>query len=395
MASKVLRVAGLFSGASAAKYQLAGEPSSVEQVRGLRLKLGKITQAGVIPKSLLDAAQHVEDDADNALHVAEMFHGNGADGIMQPILDEYKAFGADLSKFQARLKSDPKAAAVELAPTKAAGPDSDEHAEDIEPGLTAKVKTALAHIQAADGLTPEEETGRASAVKQLQAALATSSSDVVIRVIALNDGLTAAHEFQAERTEVLGQQRAKLAAEIQEEEAKILYMMLKQRRQLPMKAQLAILKRHQFVNSTYAQLLLKSHIPKTPLYSQLEAVLPDGMLDRIAPKEKAAGHLAAAGSDGRVLIVSSRMKNSVNLMISELTGVRTKLQNIMALPTTSVADQKQAKTIVAGLDEALSNVTKTNDLKTQLDILDEVEKRVGLWSADAATAAAAPPQQTK
>lgn len=389
MVAIVLRAAGLFSTAVAVTRLSAIEPSSTEQVRGLRVKLSKVTQAAGIPQDLMAEAQHVEDDADNALHIAEMFHGNGADGIMQPVLDEYKAFGADLSKFQALSKSNPKAAAAELAPTTTAGPDGDEQAKDLEPELTVKVKTVLAHLKDADGLSPDEEATRAAAVSQLQAALATNSSDVVIRVMALNDGLMAAHEFQSERTDVLSKQQAELAAEIQEGEAKILYMMLKQRRQLPMKAQVAILKRHQFVNSTFAQQLLKSHAAKTPLYSQLESLLPGGMLEKIAPKAKAAGHLAAAGSDGRVLIVSSRMKNMVHLMISELTGVREKLQGVMTSSKSSASDQNQAKTIIAGLDAALKNVTKTNDLKTQLDILDDVEKSVGLWSADAASAAAA------
>merc|ERR1719183_2997850 len=79
------------------------------------------------------------------------------------------------------------------------------------------------------------------------------------RAVALHNSLQLAHDFLAKRSQDLTADRERLTGEIEEQQAYILYMMLRQRRKLPLKAQMALLRCHQFKDFTYAQRLLKVH----------------------------------------------------------------------------------------------------------------------------------------
>merc|ERR1719235_610330 len=130
----------------------------------------------------------------------------------------------------------------------------------------------------------------------------------------------------------------------------MLYKMLQQRQKLPMRSQLAILKRHQFAKCSYAKQLLKNHKEKgPPLFKQLEDMLPQNLAQKTAPKAGNAtfGHLAVAGSEGRVRIVSSEMKNTVKKMMSQLSEARGKLHHMLSSSSLSAAESAQARKMVA------------------------------------------------
>merc|ERR1719473_1706884 len=116
------------------------------------------------------------------------------------------------------------------------------------------------------------------------------------------------------------------------------------------------------------------------------ALLPEHVVSNFkkAHMPQKGGHLAAAGSGGSVQVVSSRLKNEVQKMIAELKGARAKLVH---MGKTKVGQEAaQAKQIAAGLDEMLTKVESTKDLKSQLEMMDQVEGKLGGWAADVTAA---------
>lgn len=251
--------------------------------------------------------------------------------------------------------------------------------------LEPKVRKVLAHIKADKGLSPEEAKERPALVEHLEKALSSpgaASTGVLSRAMALHEALAASHEFVARRADDLQKERTKLDADIQVEEAKILFAMLRQRRSLPMKAQLAILRRKQFANFAYAQQLLKAHHADTPLYSQFLALLPSSLEQQVVPqKEMHADKFAAAGSRGSIHVVSSQMTNAVKKMVNKLSETRDRLE--IVAKNGSATEKQQASRIVVGLDSTLSQVHATADLTKQLDIMHEAEKNMTLWMTTA------------
>jgi len=267
------------------------------------------------------------------------------------------------------------------------------------PILELKLQKVLSHIKAdSHGLNEKEDASRTKVITTLEDALATpkQTQPAIERAVELHKAMEAAHDFEAQRTEDLDAEEKQLSVEIDEANVKILFGMLKQRAKLPMKSQLSILKRHQFANCSYAHQLLKEHKNNGgPLFKQLQAMLP-ATLAKLGNEDPSAknGHLAAAGSDGRVSVVSSRLKNSVKMMMQQLTGARDRLAQMAQGSTVegsnmTTAERKQAKEIIAGLDEQLKKASKTNDLKTQLEIMDAVQGKLAGWAQGAATAAKA------
>lgn len=252
--------------------------------------------------------------------------------------------------------------------------------DDFLRGLEANCKRVLGHLRADGSLKGEESKQRDRVAGLLDGALKTQGGPFQ-HAMALHKALWAAQGFLLKRTKELTVEHTRLSDEVEDQQARILYAMLKQRRRLPMQSQVVLLKRKQFADCAYAQQLLKRHQDGAPLYQQLEALLPQSLAQELgghAPKVK--DHLAAGGSEGRVHIVSSRLKNDVKTMEGELRHAHDKIAQLLAAGVVkSEEERKQAQSVMAGLEDVLHKASGTNDLKRQLDIMDEAQVRLARW----------------
>merc|ERR1719171_3153262 len=94
------------------------------------------------------------------------------------------------------------------------------------------------------------------------------------------------------------------------------------------------------------------------------------------------GHLAVAGSEGRVRIVSSDMKHTVQKMVGQLSEARGKLQQMLDAHALSENEKVQAQKMVTEIDSVNKRATQTHDLKTQLDLMDDMEQKLVSWTAN-------------
>jgi len=349
------------------------EVVSMEKVAQVQAKLAKVLQhASALPSALVAQARQVDADATTALR------GSRKDKpSLEKILAEFSDFTQNLTHASDALHHDE---APQISP-----PDL-EKATQLVPVLESKVRKVLEHMKAQKG---QPSSAQVAVMAKLEHALAGPEigQTAFERAVTLHKALVVAHDFLSDLTKTLDGDRKRLAMEIQEQQAFVLYMMLRQRRKLPLKAQMALLKRHQFKDSDYALQLLKAHSNTVPLDTQLLALLPKALADKITQKDHigSVGRLAAAGSEGRVDIVSSRMKNVVQNMAAELVKARSQLEQISkgSSKDISVADKKQAATILKDLEDVLQRVNSTHDLKTQMEAMDEVQDKIKTWMLNA------------
>jgi len=340
----------------------------VEKVRDIHGRVGKLLGLGALSGALLSEAKQVGVLADKASDAS-------GDAALHEAIRGYETFRADLSKRESALRGaapEPQAATL------------DERAATLVPRLEASVRRLLAHLEApAAGASDTAE--REKVVAQMRGALEVRSGEPPRgRVLRLHAALECAQHFLEQKTKALAAEESRLGAEVEQQRLKILMGMLKQRATLPMSTQTAMLRRQQFANDTYAQQLLKSHREDQPLYEQLRSMLPVATAQAFASSGAAKkDHLAVAGSDGRVHIVSSRLKNTVKGMVTMLRSARGKLLAIVDSHLVSDAEAAQAREIVAGLDQVLANVGKTNDLQTQLRVMDDMEMKLKKWMTSA------------
>jgi hypothetical protein len=342
-----------------------------EKVRSLRNALLGVAKTKGLSKELSVEAASVAADATKALD------GKADNAKFQKVLEEYQHFMGDLTNRQHALSKHTV--------------NKDEvssHLAELVPVLEAKVRRLLAHIQADGKVADQKEaSSRESIIKQCGSALAEKTS-LVQHALVLDEALKSAHEYMVGRVAAFSKQEAQLNEEITEGEVKILYAMLKQRHKLPIRSQLAILKRRQFSNCSYAKELLKSHKDKgEPLYQQLEKMLPQVLADKIKPKDtdKSGGHLAVDGSDGKIFVLSSGLKNNVKKTMEHLTGARKQLQQLLSVKegkdSLDPAERTKTEKMVAEIDDVVSKVSKTHDLKAQIEMADDMESKMIAFSA--------------
>lgn len=350
-------------------------------VQALRAKMAKLLKMPGLPTTLVSEARAVDADA------AE----GGASAAKAQ--EEFKAFAAHLIAYEKQVREASEQAAAAAAksstPAPAAADDVAAHAAELEPVLEARVRRVLAHIKADTGLSAKDDADRKQAAEGLEASLASLASDTMLgRVLSMHDALDNCHGYLVRRAARLGEEQAALTADIEKGETTMLYRMLRQRRTLPMQSQVALLKRPQWANCTYAQQLIKSHGDDKPLYSQLEAMLPAPL----AMAAKATIHsvnvqgsgdrLAAHGSGGQVHIISSRLKNAVQEMAQRLEQGRERLAEVAngaGGAGVSKHEREQVKSILGKLDPMLARVNGTHDLSSQLAVLDEVSGNLSIW----------------
>jgi hypothetical protein len=358
--------------APAASAPKVVEAPAAPKVRQLRERLAKVLEhASGLPSALTSEARQVDEHAARALRGSSVADEAG----LEKVLAEFSQFTAHLTGRSDELQHE---AATHL-PEGAL-----EKAKAMVPGLESKLRKVVAHMKADKG---PETPDHAAVIATMERALATvSGQNAFERAVSLHNALKSAHDFLAKRTQELAADRERLNGEIEEQSAYILFMMLRQRRKLPMKAQVALLKRHQFRDCSYAKKLLDHHADSRPLDEQLLAMVPHDLAEKLAKKVARgnAGNLAAAGSDGRVQIVSSRMKNAVQAMADGLAKAKPQLEEIMNGPSVSPEEKKQAKEILAGLDVILKKVSSTHDLKSQMDAMDDMQNKLKAWMLNAA-----------
>lgn len=368
--------------------------AQVQIVEELQSKLARVLRTeNLLPVQLAGEARRVEADAARVVSLlTEGSRGGGRNAsgnlTFDGVLAEYKAFAAHLARIEADLTRAAARAGEAASATTAAAPpqqeSNEERAAELAAVLEGKVRHVLAHIRADRGLNATEASERDRLASSLEQALNTSSSNasssVVERALRLHEALASARGFLTQRAETLGRQQAHIAAEVEAQEVHLLMSMLRQRRKLPMRAQWALLRRHQFANCSYARRLLAAHREDQPLYEQLLALLPDGARPT-ADGPSSAWRVDAAGSDGRVQIVSSQLKDNVKMMTRQLEAAREKLRQISEGSASGVtsAEQKEAKQILAGLDASLARVRKASGLGAELAALGEVQNQLAVW----------------
>jgi len=353
----------------------AARTPTTEKVRSLRNALLGVAKTNGLSKELATEANNVAADASHAL---DSKAGNAA---LLKVIDEYKHFMADLMHRQDALN---KQSDVQSK-------DEDElsaHLGKLVPLLEGKVRKLLSHIQADSHVANKEEASvRESLIKQCESALA-KSDNIAEHALALDKALKDSHEYMVKRVADFSKQQEKLSEEITEGEVHILYEMLKQRHKLPIKSQLAILKRRQFKNCSYATQLLKSHKDKgEPLYQQLEKMLPTALAEKIAHKaaKEVDGHLSVAGSDGKVFVLSSSLKNGVQKTMSHLAGAKKQLQQLLATKDSKDAldasERNKTQNMIAEIDDVVTKVGKTHDLKAQIEMADDEMSKMIAFSS--------------
>jgi hypothetical protein len=343
----------------------------VLKVRQVRTKLAKVLEhASALPSDLTAEARHVDADAAVALRGSKK-----AD--LEKVLSEFTAFTGHLTGKSDDLRRQ--------APAQQLPAEALKKAAALLPGLEGKVKKVLGHLKAEKA----QSSAEATLIATMEHALAVPehAQSSFERAVTLHKALESASVFLAKRTQELAADRLRLTQQIEEQQAYILYMMLRQRRKLPVKAQVALLRRHQFKDCGYAKRLLKAHSEKQPLDTQLLAMLPKPLAEKLARKDhgSVASHLAAAGSDGRVQIVSSRLKNAVQSMAAELAQAQAQLEQIAhgSSKDVSPAEKKQAEAILKDLKEVLKKVTSSHDLRAQMAAMDEVQNKIKTWMMNA------------
>jgi len=364
-------LAALVSGApSASAPKVPTEAAAAPKVRQLRAGLAKVfAHTSGLPAAITAEAHRVDDDAAHALS------GGAADeASLKKVLAEFQEFQQHLTGRSDELRHEAVHIAASHLPAGAL-----EKADKMLPGLQGKVESLLKHMKAEKG---PESPAHAELMATMEHALAkVAGQNSFERAVALHNSLKAAHDFLEVRTQALTADRKKLDAEIQEQQAYILFTMLRQRKKLPMKAQMALLRRHQFKDCGYAQTLLKAHGASQSLADQLLAMLPKALAQKLAAKDKVgpAGSLAAAGSNGRVQVVSSRMKNMVQTLAQGLTQAKGQLEQLVKGNSVSPTEKSQAKEIITGLEDVLKKVSSTKDLKSQMDAMDEMQNKLKTW----------------
>lgn len=363
----------LAHGAASLVVTPAAATDKAQPVQALRAKMAKLLKMPGLPETLVKEARAVDADAAKG--------GTSAAKAQE----EFKAFAAHLIAYEKQVK---EAAAKAAGAAKPAAPvdDVEAHAKAIAPELEAKVRRVLSHIMADTGLSAKDDADRKQVAGVLEASLAPDT--VLGRVLRMHDALASTHDYLLRRTQRLSEEQARLSADLEKGETTMLYRMLRQRRTLPMISQVALLKRPQWANCTYAQQLMKSHREDTPLYSQLEAMLPAPL----AMAAKATVHsvnvkgsgdrLAAHGSGGQVHIISSRLKNAVQEMALRLKQGRERLAEVAngaGGKAVSEHERQQVRSILGKLDPMLAKVNSTHDLSTQLAVLDEVSGNLSTW----------------
>jgi hypothetical protein len=358
------------------------------KVEQIRQKLRVVAASKGLSPDLTNEAKHVLDEANQALQQPSAKTAPTFDAVA----NDYKTFVSHLLHRSAELtKKDEAVGPEEMTPAQ-----REAKAAQLVPVLAGKVQKLLLHISQEKGLNSTQVAARDVVQKTLRNAVAdvnSTSVDAIHQAVELHEAMVDARDYVMQRSKDLDKEEAKLGKEITEGTEKMLLGMLMQRRKLPMKSQLAILKRRQFKNCTVAQQLMKKH-DNSPLFDQVMAMIPENVANdfKNAHMPQKGGHLAAAGSGGHVLVVSSTLKNEVQKMISELKAARAKLVH---MSKTKVGEEAaQAKTIAAGLDEMLTKVESTKDLKSQLEMMDQVEGKLGGWAADV-TAATGNSTETK
>jgi hypothetical protein len=187
--------------------------------------------------------------------------------------------------------------------------------------------------------------------KELRTALRTAVGDLQAKIARLNA------------------EQANLSTDIRKSKEGQLMRFLRERQNLPMATQKAVLKRKEFQDFPVAQKLLNS-TNVTSLYSQLRWLEP-----QIDVPEEDVHHSKGPHSESRrVYVVSSKMKELVKGMRSKLGSIREQLKDAVAAKKGDAKAVDEGSKILNGLDAVLNGMNNTHDLQKQLKQLEDFQE---------------------
>merc|ERR1719352_450211 len=292
------------------------------QVKALSERLAKLEASG--SPAVAAEAKELHAAADKALATT----GSARDAALTDVVQRSKAWLAQLSGRAAEL-----AEQAEVDKLSA-------QAEHLEPKVSPATRTALVKA-VKDGSRQELHQSLQTAVDELKARIAKLSAE-----------------------------HANLTKEVADEQVQQLLRLLRERKTLPLKTQLAVLRRPEFKNCDAAKDLLASAASsETSLYEQLHKRFPEA-----AEPEADVHHDSGIHSESRrVFVVSSKMKHAVATLRKSLEQVRGDLARAVAEKKGSAEDVREGTEQLHALDALLKKVSKTNDLAKQLQMLDAFE----------------------
>lgn len=181
---------------------------------------------------------------------------------------------------------------------------------------------------------------------------------------------TAVHSLE-EKIQRLNAEQANLSTDIRKSKEAQLMRLLRERQNLPMATQKAVLKRKDFDDFPLAKKLLNS-TNATSLFSQLRSLDPE-----IEVPEEDVHHSKGVDSESRrVYVVSSKMKHLVKDMSGKLGSIREQLKNAVADKKGDAKTVEEGSKILDGLDAVLHSINNTHDLQSQLKQLESFQNKV-------------------
>jgi hypothetical protein len=178
---------------------------------------------------------------------------------------------------------------------------------------------------------------------------------------------TAVHDLEG-KIQRLNAEQANLSTDILAIKEGQLMRLLRERQNLPMETQKAVLRRKEFQDYPVAQKLLDS-TNTTSLFSQLRWLEP-----QIAVPDEDVHHSKGPNSESRrVYVVSSKMKHLVGDMKTKLGSIREQLKAAVASKKGDAKAVDEGSKILDGLDSVLHSINGTHDLQSQLKQLEEFQ----------------------
>jgi len=316
---------GLVAVAYATFLERRGSPELTSKVEALDTKLEELEKSG--SSAVAGEAKKLHTEAEEALKDNSTSRDEG----LKHVLAGTKELGETLVARQQELGKE-----EEIDRLKA-------HAERLEKSVDAKTRA------------------------ELEAAVTSGDAD------SLRTAMTDSVANLKDKIDNLNKEQAGLASEIETANVQSLLRLLRERKSLPLKTQMAVLKRDDYAHLDVAQELLNSTDTNTSLFDQLVKLKPEAEV----PEEDIHHTKGAHSESRRVFVVSSKLKNAVKTLRAGLEKVRTQLQAAVESKEGDAAAVEQGKSILKALDGAFKTVDSTTDLKTQLDALDSFQEKLG------------------
>lgn len=376
-----------------------------EKVTKLRSKMSHLVdhaQDLALPADIVANAQRVDKDAEDAL-------SSDSEWLLKGVISEASSFMADLQSRKRQLLGDVNN--KNGADAAGWGEVLKKHPELMVKSLRAKAMHLIGKLEKEKGFDAEDGKEKEAVVAALREAAGVKGNSTddekdskeetmsveqqVAAAKTLEGALDKVRAYFLKREQRLTDEEAQLQKDVVKGQVMQLYYLLKKRKSLPLASQEALLKRPTWHNVSYAVTLLKEleadkaqHKKPTPLYKRLEELATKDHIPVEIKKNTTNknGVMSVPGSEGRVFVVSSKLKNSVKDMAANLLKMKVPLQQFIkdnGKNPNDAANCKQAKEIMDGIDEVVSKVHGTHDFATQMGAMNAMGDKLAKWAAEA------------